>query len=170
MAGAAVVNPSRVILSAGNMLLHHGTTPPRAVDEGDEWTAAAARRAAGARCRHASGEEQLVAEATTPAVSGAGRGVGDDKTTPARDLVADGERGKWLGIWRTMGEGVLIQREICKIAPQINSPVQKNPRLACVAGQTVKQYATWDKYGDAAYAVTCAVNKCNDKHRNLGIP
>ena len=46
----------------------------------------------------------------------------------------------------------------------------KEPRLACVAGQTVKQYATWDKYGDSAYAVTCAVNKCNDKHRNLGIP
>ena len=105
MAGAAVVNPSRVILSAGNMLLHHGTTPPWAVDEGDEWTAAAARRAEGARCRHASGKEELVAEAATPAVSGAGRGVGDGRTTPARDLVADGERGKWLGIWRTVGEG-----------------------------------------------------------------
>lgn len=127
MAGAAVVHPSRVILSAGNMLLHHGTTPPRAVDEGDEWTAAAVRRAAGARCRHASGEEQLVAEAATPAVSGAGRGVGDGRTTPARDLVADDERGKWLGIWRTMGEGVLIQREICKIAPKSTRQCKRTP-------------------------------------------
>ena len=74
----------------------HASSPwnhtPLAVDEGDEWTAAAARRAAGARCRHASGEEQLVAEAATPAVSGAGRGVGDGRTTPARDLVAGRQR------------------------------------------------------------------------------